>query len=146
MALLFENKTYSLSVHYRLTRSPEESGLRLATLFDTLEPMPHIIGGKYVFNLLPMNAVSKGSALAHLMQISAAPSAIYVGDDVTDEDVFRLRRRDILSIWIEDAPSTAAEFYLERLDDMRRLFDELILRLKRYQAEVPQRPRAMHGI
>jgi trehalose 6-phosphate phosphatase len=128
-AIFIEDKTYSLSVHYRLVRDPSLAERRLAALFATLAPAPHIINGKFVFNLLPPDSANKGSAFERLMQIADAPSAIYVGDDVTDEDVFRLRRRDVLSVRVEASEESAAEFFVPRLADMPDLIDELIRRL-----------------
>jgi trehalose 6-phosphate phosphatase len=126
--ILLENKRYSLSVHYRLVRDHIETEKRLIELFQTLEPRPRVMGGKYVFNLLPMGAADKGSALAQLMAVTDAPGAIYVGDDITDEDVFRLHRHDILTVRIESYPRSAAEFYLRDRREMSRLLDDLIHR------------------
>lgn len=145
-AIEIEEKNYSLSLHYRLAKDPAQSARQMEALFATLTPAPHIIAGKCVFNLLPPNAANKGSAFNELMQLCGAPSAIYVGDDVTDEDVFRLHRKDVLSVRVENAPDTAADFYLQELGDMSRLFEELIVRLKRCQADVQRRPATMRGM
>jgi trehalose 6-phosphate phosphatase len=125
-----EDKRYSLSVHYRMTPDPERSAIALRELFERMQPVPRIVGGKYVFNLVPQDAADKGSALEQLITISGARSAIYVGDDVTDEDVFRLRRDDVLSVRIERATRSAAEFFLERPDDILALLQELTARLR----------------
>jgi trehalose 6-phosphate phosphatase len=128
--VFIEDKVYSLSVHYRHAKNPDQAARLLETLFAKLRPSPHVMGGKFVFNLLPENAANKGSAFERLMQISAAPSAIYVGDDVTDEDVFRLRRTDILTVRIEASADSAAEFFVPDFADMARLLDELLIRLE----------------
>jgi trehalose 6-phosphate phosphatase len=129
-----ENKRYSLSVHYRMARDQRKAEAALAELFARIVPEARVVGGKCVFNLLPQGAADKGQALERLIVLSDAPSAIYVGDDVTDEDVFRLRRRDLLSIRIEAASDSAAEFYLPRWHDILRLLDELIECLRAQQA------------
>jgi trehalose 6-phosphate phosphatase len=64
-----------------------------------------------------------------LMAITGALGAIYVGDDVTDEDVFRLKRHDVLSVRVEQATDSAAEFFLDRPDDILALLQELTARL-----------------
>lgn len=125
-----EDKRYSLSVHYRMTPDPERSAIALRALFERMQPTPRIVAGKYVFNLVPQDAADKGSALEKLMTISGARSAIYAGDDVTDEDVFRLRRDDVLSARVERATHSAAEFFLERPDDILVLLQELTTRLR----------------
>lgn len=129
-SIWIENKRYSLSVHYRPTRdhgNPEEG---LKKLFTQLIPIPRVIPGKNVFNLLPQNAADKGIALAKLMSTYHFRSAIYVGDDVTDEDVFRLHRHDVLTVRIENAVDSAAEFFLRQRQDVRYLLDALIVRLR----------------
>ncbi|MDB5822939.1 MAG: otsB [Herminiimonas sp.] len=124
-----ENKGYSLSVHYRDTPDPHQTEGRLEHLFSQVAPEARVIAGKSVFSLLPPNAADKGSALQQLMRISAAPCVIYVGDDVTDEDVFRLQRPDLLSIRIEPATHSAAACYLPQWQDVIVLLDDLISRL-----------------
>lgn len=126
-----ENKTFSLTVHFRLAREPEAIEARLKQLAAGFEPRPRIVSGKFVLNLLPEDAGHKGSALEHLIAASGAHSAIYVGDDVNDEDAFRLKRCDLLSIRIGEAADSAAHFYLERQEDMRILLDEINCRLRR---------------
>jgi trehalose 6-phosphate phosphatase len=49
-----------------------------------------IIGGKQVVNLVPEGAPDKGDALERERERLRCDTAIYVGDDDTDEDVFRL--------------------------------------------------------
>ncbi len=93
------------------------------------------MAGKCVFNLLPQGAADKGSALEQLMRETGAPSAIYVGDDITDEDVFRLQRRDILSVRIEKGASSKADFFLNDRIEIAQLLDELIARSRNLQAE-----------
>lgn len=128
-AIQVEDKTYSLSLHYRHAADPDLARERLAALSASLEPAPRVIGGKFVFNLLPEDKVDKGTALQQLLQASGASGGIYVGDDVTDEDVFRLRRPDLLSVRIGKHPDSAAPFYLPLRDDILAFLDDLIHRL-----------------
>lgn len=125
-----ENKRYSLSVHYRRVLNAEESARKLEDVFAGLKPRPRVVAGKYVFNLLAGDARNKGSALARLIEISGARNTIYVGDDVTDEDVFRMGRTDVVSIRVEASSDSAAAFYLPQPRDILRLLDELIARLR----------------
>jgi trehalose 6-phosphate phosphatase len=125
-----EDKRYSLSLHYRLAQDQGATETRLRELLAGLTPAPRVVAGKCVFNLVPQGAPHKGNALEKLMRDSALRNAIYVGDDVTDEDVFRLQRPDVLSVRVEYTACSAAEFYVERLADVERLLDELIARLR----------------
>jgi trehalose 6-phosphate phosphatase len=124
-----EDKGLSLSVHYRMAHDRTQAHTQLSRLFETLTPPADIIAGKCVFNLLPPNSINKGSAMIRLMEISGAGSALYVGDDITDEHVFRLHRPDLLSVRIERASDSAAPFFLHHRLDMTALLDELIKRL-----------------
>jgi len=125
-----ENKRYSLSVHYRLAPDHRHAESDLIKLIDSLKPQPRVIAGKYLFNLLPEDAMHKGSALEQLIQTTGATSAIYVGDDITDEDVFRLRRSDLLTVRVEAAENSNAQFFVPRRQDMSQLLDDLIVRLR----------------
>lgn len=124
-----EHKTYSLSVHYRMARDRTKADAALRQLFASLMPTAHVVGGKCVFNLLPPDSPDKGVALARLCEASGAPTALFVGDDITDEDVFKLHRPDWLTVRIERAGDSAAEFYLHHRLDMIQLLDALIQRL-----------------
>lgn len=128
--IMLEDKRYSLSVHYRQAHDPAHAAAWLEDQFRRLSPAPRVVAGKFVFNLLAQDACNKGSALEALMRICGAPAAIYVGDDVTDEDVFRLRRPDVLSVRIEQASASAADFFLPQPADILWLLDELAGRLR----------------
>jgi trehalose 6-phosphate phosphatase len=129
-----ENKRYSLSLHYRLAQDHERVAAGLSALFGGLSPAPRIVAGKYIFNLLPEDAIHKGSALEQLIRATGAASAVYVGDDVTDEDVFRLRRNDLLSVRVEPELGSAAPYFIEHRQEMPTLLQALIARLRELKA------------
>ena len=129
-AILLEDKRYSLSLHYRASADHAASAAWLGALAGQLDPLPRIVGGKCVINLLP-GVADKGRALSELLRRSGAPAAIYVGDDITDEAVFRMRRADLLSVRVECAAVSAAEFCIPTHAHIERLLDELIERLRR---------------
>lgn len=84
-----EDKTYSLAIHYR--RAGDRQGARRAIeqalrgLKDSLRILP----GKLVYDVVSLEAPHKGAALRRLVAAERAEHAIYLGDDATDEDVFR---------------------------------------------------------
>lgn len=128
--IVIEDKKYSLSVHYRAAPDQALAERRLPELFSTLEPAPRIVSGKLIYSLMPRHGGNKGSALEQVMRVAGAGSALYAGDDVTDEDVFRLHRPDVLSVHIGQHADTAADFFLPHLEDMAALLQELISRLQ----------------
>jgi trehalose 6-phosphate phosphatase len=127
--ILIEDKSISLSIHYRATSNYKKTEQALRTLFDSLQPSPHVIAGKCVFNLLPHGAGDKGTAFEQLMLLTQCETALYVGDDVTDEDVFKLKRNDVLSVRIGESQQSAAKCFLSTQDDITRFLDFLIHKL-----------------
>lgn len=121
-----EDKHYSLALHYRNARHPQQAGQALTTLFAQLEPPPHVIAGKYVWNLLPPGAGDKGQAVEHLIAIAGAQRTLYVGDDVTDEDVFVLQRKDLMTIRVGYAAHSAATFFMPDRQTILGLLDQLL--------------------
>ena len=68
-----------------------------------------LVGGKHVVNLLPAGAPHKGLALERARARLGCDTAIYVGDDETDEDVFALDQPGrLLAIRVGRKPSSSA--------------------------------------
>jgi trehalose 6-phosphate phosphatase len=131
-----EHKVYSLSVHYRIARDRTAAEAALQQLFAAMMPDAHVVAGKCVFNLLPPDSPDKGMALSKLCETGSFASALFVGDDVTDEDVFKLHRPDWLTVRIERTNDSGAEFYLYHRLDMVQLLDTLIQHLTQGQSEL----------
>lgn len=121
-----EDKQYSLSLHYLQARDPVRVEAALAALISQLDPAPRVIPGKYLFSLLPAERGDKGKAVLQLLHFSGAGAAFYVGDDVTDEDVFRLPHPDILSVRVEPSSATAAPWYIADHAAVLPLLDMLL--------------------
>lgn len=126
-----EDKHYSLSLHYLKARDPVQAEAALAALFVQLDPAPRVISGKYLFNLLPAGRGDKGEAVRQLLRVTGAGSALYVGDDVTDEDVFRLALPELLSVRVEPAATSAAPWFIADHAAMLPLLDALLACLPR---------------
>lgn len=121
-----DNKRYSLAVHYRKAADYEATEHRLTRLFAEVAPQAHILPGKFVYNLIPPGAPDKGEALLSLMKAAGAPTALYVGDDETDEDVFALDSSSILTVRIEKSAHSHARCYLDSQKDIISLLDFVI--------------------
>ena len=108
-----EDKHYSLTLHFRHAQDHDAVMKILPPLFAELSPSPRVISGKCVFNLLPRHAGDKGYAVSQLIKQAGAQRTLYVGDDVTDEDVFSMRREDVFSVHVgcEAEPVTTAALY-----------------------------------
>lgn len=126
-AIWLEDKRYSLSLHFLHARAPAQAMAALSALFAELTPAPRIIPGKYIFSLLPGERGDKGEAVSQLLRFTQRDAALYVGDDVTDEDVFRLPDPRIFSVRVGHGADTAARWHIDDHEAISRLL-ELLLR------------------
>lgn len=121
----FENKVYSLSIHYRRARRKRDARSRIEQAIARLPVAMRTIHGKSVVNLLPEGAPHKGDALVGLRARAGADTALFVGDDLTDEDVFALDQPGrLLTIRIGASRSSRAAFFLRHqgeIDDLLHL-------------------------
>jgi trehalose 6-phosphate phosphatase len=121
-----EQKVGSLSLHYRHADDPETAHTALLTAIKKLEPPPRRVGGKYVENLIPHGVPHKGDALLQLMSHAGSERALFVGDDETDEDVFRLDDPRILSVCVGTDRPSAARCRIDDQLDMKAALQEII--------------------
>ena len=85
------------------------------------------IGGKLVVNLVPEGAPTKGAALECARRLLTCDTALYVGDDETDEEVFgAMRAGRLLSVRVGPAEESRASFRLERQSQIDGLLRQLI--------------------
>jgi len=123
--IVLEDKTYSLSFHFRHARDHSAVRRLLVARTAGLLPLPTLLDGKSVLNLLPPGAPHKGQALTALLAQSHCDRAFYVGDDASDEAVFRLHSPAILSVRVEPDEASAANLYLKGQHDVAQLVSEL---------------------
>ena len=121
-----EYKRYSLSVHFLHAPERELVSQQLAQLFGRLDPLPRVISGKAVFNLLPAGASDKGGAVHELMNLTRASRALYAGDDVTDEHVFALGRDDLFTVRVGAGDDSAAGYFIPDHEAIVELLDLLM--------------------
>ena len=107
-----EDKTYSISIHYRRAPNPAAAYRLIQQCVATIQPIPRIILGKAVVNLLPVGAPDKGDALRALIEATRCTNVLYVGDDDTDETVFGLNLPSVLTLRVEPAADSAATLFL----------------------------------
>jgi trehalose 6-phosphate phosphatase len=120
--LVLEDKEYSLSLHYRL--APELGNSvrsNLGKIWAPLEPDFSIQSGKMVFELRPAG-IDKGSAIEQFMseQPFLGRHAVFIGDDITDEDAFAVVNRiDGYSAKVgRPSPDSVAQFTLNDVADV----------------------------
>lgn len=125
-AIWLEDKQYSLSLHFLQAADHPQAIAGLSSLFAQLQPPPRIIPGKCIFSLLPAERGDKGEAVQRLLQFTHNDYALYVGDDVTDEDVFRLSEPGIFSVRVGATTTTAAHWSIDDHHTIGTLLDTLL--------------------
>merc|ERR1712224_439729 len=96
--MLVEDNTFSLSVHYRnVAEEDRPMGEQAVEEVLSTRPMLRKTDGKMVYELRPAVDWHKGKAVEWLLDVikQDCPEGleffpIYIGDDVTDEDAFRV--------------------------------------------------------
>lgn len=124
--MFVEDKKYSLSVHYRLLPSILKREFMaaakkiLAPYVDTKTIRLH--GGKKVIEIKPISNRNKGTFVQSLIhnrnKSGNSLGVVYIGDDVTDEDVFR-QLTQALTIHVGKGKSDAV-YYLKSTSDTVR--------------------------
>jgi trehalose 6-phosphate phosphatase len=103
-----------------------------------------LVGGKHVLNVLPADAPHKGLALERERARLGCDTAIYLGDDETDEDVFALRQPGrLLAVRVGRRTSSAAAYYVRTQRDVDRVL-RILLRCRPAAGEV-KRSRGIVG-
>jgi trehalose-phosphatase len=91
-----------------------------------------ITEGKKVLEVRPPVEWNKGKAIERLLEIYGTPGSlpIFAGDDVTDEDGFRvLRKTGGISIFVgEDNATSAADYYLDSPKQVHHALEKVLER------------------
>jgi trehalose 6-phosphate phosphatase len=131
-----EDKHLSLAVHYR--KSPRKAEARRCIL-RVARHLAHVrvVPARLAVNLIPEDAPHKGIALLELQTRLGCDAALFVGDDVTDEDVFSLDGdRTLIGIRVGRKRASQARFWLHRQGEIDELLRLLVgLREDRFSSD-----------
>jgi trehalose-phosphatase len=130
--ILVEDKKVTVSVHYRnlIEKSP---GSILKIVSKVLEPYPGtftITRGKKVYEVRPNIDWNKGKTVVKLSQSLGFKTRllrIYVGDDQTDEDAFRVLEDDDVSIRVGYSKSSKARYFCKGSSEILRFLEQMAL-------------------
>ncbi len=130
--VLVERKRFGIAVHYRL--AAEENLIVIEQTVDSVlatAPGLRKRGGKKIFELIPDQPWDKGTTIKWLLQnmdganLNAIP--IFIGDDLTDEDAFRVLESQGIGIAVmEQARPTRASFSLRDPEEVYTFLSQLI--------------------
>jgi trehalose 6-phosphate phosphatase len=122
--LHFEVKRSTLAVHYGLSRAWRRAEAEVYRAANALQGT-RLVPGKKVLNVLPHDFPNKGDAVRSLLARFNLSAALYVGDDVTDEDAFALGPPMVLGVHVGKGPSLAP-WGLASQADVDRLLRRLL--------------------
>jgi len=119
-----EVKPAAVAVHVRTVADPAAGRALLERAAAAAGPHHTPKPGKAVLELAVTDA-DKGSALVRLRTEIGAQAALYLGDDVTDEDAFRVLGPEDVGIKVGDGP-TAAAYRVADLAGVRAVLERLV--------------------
>jgi trehalose 6-phosphate phosphatase len=134
--VVLEDKTWTMSVHYRLADRAAIPVLTAAITDIATELGLVVTRGKEVLELRPPIQVNKGTAAVEwatsVRALDQGAAAIYIGDDRTDEDAFHALRaaapHAAVTVRVGDpdvGETTFAEFRLSSPDQVREFLEAL---------------------
>ncbi len=120
-----ERKPLSLAVHYRQARRrPEARAAIRRALLDL--PGARATWGRCVVNVTQPDLDGKRRAVELACERVGSTSAIYLGDDVNDEEAFTSRRVRILGIRVGWSGASRARWYLRSQADVDTFLERLL--------------------
>lgn len=127
-----ENKLFTLSVHYRNVDARKVRAVisltkKIVRLYGS---SVLLTGGKKVLEVRPNVRWGKGSAVLKILKTikpSIRTLPICIGDDRTDEDVFRVLRSKGLTIRVGKSRRTHARYYIRNVEEALHLLERIDL-------------------
>jgi len=136
--VLIEDKEFCLAVHYRLADENDISAIAskfyVSTFIDEFRNNIQVRSGKMVREIRPPILWDKGIAALWLLDQQSSVMKgrkmevlpVYIGDDATDEDAFRVLKDRGITVFVGKPKNTKARFYLKDTSEVIT-FLELIL-------------------
>jgi alpha,alpha-trehalose-phosphate synthase [UDP-forming]/trehalose-phosphatase len=129
--VLIEDKGITASIHFRRMKTKD-----LPEYFDIFSKISEnyknsfrITSGKKVFEIRPIDAWNKGDAVEWIMEnMGNRKVPIYLGDDTTDEDAYKVISGKGISICI--GGSCEAEYYLKNQGEVKDFLHFFLKELK----------------
>ncbi|MBP9698730.1 MAG: trehalose-phosphatase [Elusimicrobia bacterium] len=127
--VLIENKGLSMSIHYR--RTPLSLRRRLHRALAVFRLRTSTLParwrrGKAVWEVLPRVDWDKGRALKELLRRTGPAVPVAVGDDITDEDMFRAVGPHGVGVRVGKSGSSRANYYISRQGDVAKFLSRLV--------------------
>ncbi len=122
-----ENKGFSTSAHYRLSKNRSYSKKEILKVCKTLDGKHRLVMGKMVVDIIPSFAPNKGDAIIGLINKAEFKKVFYIGDDQTDEDVFKLPNKyKIFKVRVGESSKSSADFFIRSIEEIPKLLSKII--------------------
>jgi trehalose 6-phosphate phosphatase len=126
--VVIENKRLSVSVHYRDAVSHRRVRNRVAEVVARITTPVMAIDGTLLVNVIPAGLPNKGDAVSALLHQHNLPHAVFVGDELTDEDAFiTVASGNGLAVRVGRSSRTAAIYHVETQADVDAMLAELLI-------------------
>ncbi len=129
--IFVEHKGVTFSVHYREVRRSEIPRVEkiVEDTFQSFKRDIKITPGKKVFDVRPRIRWNKGFAVRRILQtcgVRRGSVVLYMGDDTTDEDAFRLLRTRAITIRVGPKLVAHAAYFLEDPSEVRQALQRIL--------------------
>lgn len=124
-----EDKTWTVCIHYRETRPADQR--RVLKILDSVRQVVLALGftvleGRKVFEILPNAHWNKGEAVLWLKKKLRVKHVFYVGDDATDETVFRRLGSNDVTVHVGPRPKTHAAYHLRNPQEVSQVIRKVL--------------------
>ena len=140
--ILVEDKGLIVSIHYRLVtgKSAEEMRNIVSNVVSSYSKMFCIGRGKKVYEIRPRIDWNKGNAISKVSELLGSPRPsrldrarrgprsgitrktlrIYIGDDLTDEDAFKVLGKEEISVVVGHRESSSARYFCRNSNEVHQ--------------------------
>ena len=128
---MVENKLFTLSVHYRnLVYTPISHVKKIVErAVRSFSELCRVTRGKKVIEIRPNVDWNKGYAILKMLKMfnfTKKPLVVYIGDDRTDEDVFKcLLRSSAITIRVGRNNRSSAKYYVKNTAEVKKLLKSI---------------------
>lgn len=133
-----ENKQFTLSIHYRNASANAARKVR-AALQQIIKDTPtsfSITHGKKVLEVRPTQLWNKGYAVKKFMaakHIPASATVMYIGDDATDEDAFRMLRSPAISVVVGKNKNSLARHFFRNQKEVLKFLRTILKAVRNFR-------------
>ncbi len=126
--VLIEDKGLIVSIHYRLVTGKSAKEIRniVSKIVSPYSKIFCIGRGKKVYEIRPIIDWNKGEAISKVSELLDSPRSgitnktlrIYIGDDLTDEDAFKVLGKEEISVVVGNRENSSAQYFCRNSNEV----------------------------